>query len=101
MCTATMKKSLPLSRKAIVVHSPHSGQSARLSQALVALREAGMQIADLLPITALNGLPEQGTRWKAAGVDTVIAAGGDGLVGGVTPHIVGVDLPLGILPLGT
>jgi len=34
-------------------------------------------------------------------VDVAIAAGGDGLVGGVITHIAGSGLPLGILPLGT
>ena len=34
-------------------------------------------------------------------MDVAIAAGGDGLVGGVITHIAGSGLPLGILPLGT
>ncbi len=35
------------------------------------------------------------------GIDVAIAAGGDGLVGGVITHIDESGLPLGILPLGT
>src|SRR6266516_5242945 len=35
------------------------------------------------------------------GVDVAIAAGGDGLVGGVITHIAESGLPLGILQLGT
>jgi diacylglycerol kinase family enzyme len=39
--------------------------------------------------------------WKESGIDVAIAAGGDGLVGGVKTHIADSGLPLGILPLGT
>ncbi len=35
------------------------------------------------------------------GIDVAVAAGGDGLVGGVITHIAECGLPLGILPLGT
>jgi diacylglycerol kinase (ATP) len=36
-----------------------------------------------------------------AGIDLIVAAGGDGLVEGVITHIAESNLPLGILPLGT
>ncbi len=55
----------------------------------------------MLSIAQLDGLPEQGPQWKERGIDLVVAAGGDGLVGGVTTHISGCGLPLAILPLGT
>lgn len=96
-----MEKYLALSRRVMVIHSPHSGKSAHLSQALTLLQEAGVIIVDVLSIAELNGLPKQGNRWKASGIDAAVAAGGDGLIGGITAHLADSDLPLGILPLGT
>jgi diacylglycerol kinase family enzyme len=54
-----------------------------------------------MSIAKLDNLPAQGTAWKESGVDVAIAAGGDGLVGGVITHIAESGLSLGILPLGT
>ncbi len=86
---------------AIVVHSPHSGRSTLLSRALSYIQQAGVHIIQVMSIVELDGLPPQGTSWRARGIDIAIAAGGDGLVGGVTTHIAESGLPLGILPLGT
>lgn len=88
-------------RKALIVHSPHSGRASELGQALVDLQQEGIAIAKSLAIGDLDGLPAQGNHWAASGIDIVIAAGGDGLVGGVITHIAESDLQLGILPLGT
>ncbi|GCE09649.1 diacylglycerol/lipid kinase family protein [Dictyobacter aurantiacus] len=88
-------------QKAIMIHSPSSGRSSKLAETTDWLREAGMEIVDVLPINALDGLPPQGPLWQEQGIQLVIASGGDGLVGGVTSHIVSSNLPLGILPLGT
>lgn len=60
-----------------------------------------MHIAQVLPISELDTLPPQGTQWQEQGIDIAIAAGGDGLIGGVITHIAESTLPLGILPLGT
>ena len=87
--------------KAIVVHSPFSGRSAQLSQALDLLDQAGVQIIDVITIADLDHQPLQGTLWQERGATVAVAAGGDGLIGGVITHIAESDLPLGILPLGT
>src|SRR5256885_9670794 len=72
---------------AIVVHSPHSGRSALLSQALTHIQEAGVHISQVISIAELDGLPAQGASWRAQGIDIAIAAGGDGAGGGdATPH---------------
>ncbi len=89
------------SKKAIVIHSPYSGKSTQLDRALIQLQQAGIEIVDLISIPSLDGLPMQGAAWQRQGIDLVIAAGGDGLVGGVITHIAECTLPLGILPLGT
>src|SRR5579871_4920899 len=88
-------------RKAIVIHSPYSGKSEQLHTALAHLRESGVEIVDVIPIAALDHLPAQGTRWRQEGIELAVAAGGDGLIGGVITHIAESGLILGILPLGT
>lgn len=92
---------MSFSRRAIVIHSPHSGRSAELIHALSLLRQAQLDIVDVLAISTLDNLPAQGAHWRDNGIDLAIAAGGDGLVGGIITHIAESGLPLGILPLGT
>jgi len=88
-------------QRVIVVHSPHSGRSSKLSEALIYLEQAGLEIVNTISIAELDNLPAQGKTWKESGIDIAIAAGGDGLVGGVITHIDESGLPLGIMPLGT
>ena len=92
---------LPKTHKAIVIHSPHSGRAAQFTEALAYLRQTGIEIVNVLSIAELDNLPAQGERWVESGIDIAVAAGGDGLVGGVITHIAESGLPLGILPLGT
>jgi diacylglycerol kinase family enzyme len=92
---------LSTSTTAIIIHSPHSGRSAQLAEAITAIREHNIDIVDVVSIADLDGLTPQGGQWKEHNIDLVIAAGGDGLVGGVITHIAESGLPLGILPLGT
>jgi diacylglycerol kinase (ATP) len=88
-------------RRAIVIHSPHSGRSAQFSEALAYLQLAGVEVVQSIPVADLDNLPSQGASWKERGIDVAIAAGGDGLVGGVITHIAERGPALGILPLGT
>lgn len=88
-------------QRVIVIHSPHSGRSSKLPDAIKHLEQAGLEVVNSISIADLDNLPAQGTTWKASSVDVAIAAGGDGLVGGVVTHIAESGLPLGILPLGT
>ena len=87
--------------RALIVHSPHSGRSDKLSAVLSHLRQGGIDVVDVISIASLDGLPGQGQGWMEKGIDIAIAAGGDGVVGGVITHIAECGLPLGILPLGT
>ncbi len=87
--------------RAIVVHSPHSGRSAKLSEAMTHLEQTGLEIVNTISIADLDNLSSQGMTWKESGIDVVIEAGGDGLVGAVITHIDESGLPLGIMPLGT
>ena len=88
-------------QRVILIHSPHSGRSSKLPEALKHLEQARLEMVNSISIADLDDLPAQGTSWKESGVDVAIAAGGDGLVGGVITHIAESGLPLGILPLGT
>lgn len=88
-------------RKTIVIHSPHSGRADQLEAALHQLEQVGLPPCQIISINDLDTKPTQGPTWQRQGVDMVIAAGGDGLVGGVITHIAESELPLGILPLGT
>jgi diacylglycerol kinase (ATP) len=88
-------------RKTIVIHSPHSGRADQLEAALHQLERVGLSPCQIISINDLDKKPVQGPIWQRQGVDMVIAAGGDGLVGGVITHIAESELPLGILPLGT
>ncbi|HYB01454.1 MAG TPA: diacylglycerol kinase family protein [Ktedonobacteraceae bacterium] len=88
-------------QRVLVVHSPHSGRSSKLPDAIKHLEQAGLEVVNSISIADLDNLPAQGIVWKESGIDVAISAGGDGLVGGVTTHIAESGLPLGILPLGT
>src|SRR6266487_5778629 len=88
-------------QRVIVIHSPHSGRSSKLPDAIKHLEQAGLEVVKSISIADLDNLPAQGTSWKESGVDVATAAGGDGLVVGVITHIAESGLPLGILPLGT
>jgi diacylglycerol kinase (ATP) len=88
-------------QRAIVIQSPHAGRSMLLSQALTLLEQASVKVARVLSIATLDTLPPQGAVWQEQGMTLAIAAGGDGVVGGVITHLAASGLPLGILPLGT
>jgi diacylglycerol kinase (ATP) len=74
-------------QRVIVIHIPHSGRSSKLLDAIKHLEQAGLEVVKSISIADLDNLPAQGTSWKEGGVDVAIAAGGDGLVGGVITHI--------------
>jgi diacylglycerol kinase (ATP) len=96
-----LKGTMQTSQRVIVIHSPHSGRSSKLTEAITYLKQTGLEVVNTISIADLDDLPAQGTTWKESGIDVAIAAGGDGLVGGVITHIAESGLPLGILPLGT
>lgn len=91
----------PGARKAMIIHSPHAGRSALFSRALRALEHAGVEVIDVLPIAIVADAVMLGPQWRASGIDLLVAAGGDGVVGSVTRHALLGQFPLGILPLGT
>lgn len=88
-------------KRAMVIYSPTSGRAARLSEALTFLRDAQVDIVQVLPVYDPSLQTAQGQTWVEQGIDVVIGAGGDGVIGSVINHLVSSRLPLGIMPLGT
>lgn len=86
--------------EAVLVVSPHSGNSRGLARSRRELERYAIEIAEELDIHAIERLPEL-LRSSSGEARLVIAAGGDGTVGGVAGRLAGADNVLGVLPLGT
>lgn len=100
-CKSSDERACFVGRRAVVIHSPHAGRSALLSHALSVLERVGSELALVLPIPVVGDADGLARQWKANGINLLVAAGGDGVVGSVARHAVEGQLPLGILPLGT
>lgn len=92
-------------RKAILLYNPSSGkqQNRRLADveaALSILRSAGVEVSSAAT-RADGGATEQVSDAIAQGCDTVFACGGDGTIHDVLQGLVGTNITLGIIPLGT
>lgn len=85
-----------------LVYSPRAGSAAGVNPAALLLN-AGLAVADRLPVARMNSLDPSRlvARWRSLGVRALVAAGGDGSVGAVATLANVANLPLGILPLGT
>ena len=92
-------------RRVALIYNPASGQGSSrrrlaIEQAVAVLREAGVE-AETMETHAPGSagtLAEEATR---RGCDTIIACGGDGTVHEVLQSLVGTDIALGVIPLGT
>jgi diacylglycerol kinase (ATP) len=92
-------------RRVALIYNPASGQgsprrSLAIEQAAAVLHQAGIEaetLETLAPGSAAS-LAEEAVR---RGFDTIIACGGDGTVHEVLQSLVGTDLALGVIPLGT
>jgi len=92
-------------QKAALIYNPVSGQhSSRrkvaIESALGVLREAGVT-AEAFTTSGVGSATEQAKHAVETGFDTVIACGGDGTVHEVLQSLVGSDVALGVIPLGT
>ena len=92
-------------RKAVLLYNPLSGRrSARrlalVERALAVLRQAGVE-ATIEPTRGKSDATGQAHHAVAAGCDTVFACGGDGTVHDVLQGLVGSNVALGIIPMGT
>jgi diacylglycerol kinase (ATP) len=98
--TASIPRGSQAGPEAVLVFSPHAGNSRRLGRARRALNRHGVQVAEELAIQDVARLPDL-PRDTAGQPRLLIVAGGDGTVGSVAGYLAGADNTLGILPLGT
>jgi YegS/Rv2252/BmrU family lipid kinase len=92
-------------RKVALIYNPASGQSFHRSvsvvdEVLAILRQAGLE-AEAIATTAPGSAAAQVQEAVRRGCDTILACGGDGTVHEVMQTLVGGDIALGVIPLGT
>jgi diacylglycerol kinase (ATP) len=92
-------------RRVALIYNPASGQhssrrGAIVEKAIAALREAGVD-AEKLETQAPGSAGTLAREAIARGCDTIIACGGDGTVHEVLQALVGTEIALGVIPLGT
>jgi YegS/Rv2252/BmrU family lipid kinase len=92
-------------RKAIILYNPLSGRRlkrrvADVETALAVLQSAGIEISAAPTISAAGTL-DQVRQAIADGCDTIFACGGDGTIHDILQALVGTQVVLGIIPLGT
>jgi YegS/Rv2252/BmrU family lipid kinase len=88
-----------------LIYNPDSGQysarrGAAVEGALAVLRKAGVTVEVLVSTTPDNAAA-QAKEAVRMGCDTVLACGGDGTVHAVLQSLVGTQVALGVIPLGT
>jgi YegS/Rv2252/BmrU family lipid kinase len=88
-----------------LIYNPASGQhsgrrKAAVEEALTVLREAGIT-AEGFETNAPGSGTVQAREAVRRGFDTIIACGGDGTVHEILQCLVGTDVVLGVIPLGT
>ena len=92
-------------RKAFLLYNPLSGRRQRhrledVDAMLAVLRGAGVE-ASAAPTQAEAGAADQTRQAIEQGCDAVFACGGDGTIHDVLQGLVGSNVALGIIPLGT
>jgi YegS/Rv2252/BmrU family lipid kinase len=92
-------------RRVALIYNPQSGQyssrhAASLQAALKLLREAGIE-AEALETDGPGSAKTLATAAVRNGFDTLLACGGDGTVHEVLQCLVGTNVALGVMPLGT
>ena len=92
-------------RRVALIYNPASGQySARrakaVHEALGVLRAAGVE-AEAFETTSVGSGTTLAAEAVRKGCDAVVACGGDGTVHEILQSLVGTDVALGVIPLGT
>lgn len=87
-------------RRALLLVNPHARKAhAEFDETTAALESAGFEL--ITPELTDKESAARAIRKHADDCDLVIVAGGDGSLNAALQALVDVDLPLGILPLGT
>jgi len=92
-------------RRAALIYNPVSGQysarrQAAIEQTLAVLRQAGVA-AEAMETKAAGEATIHARQAMNDGCDAVLACGGDGTVHEILQSLVGSDVALGVIPLGT
>lgn len=92
-------------RQVALIYNPESGQhsprrKAVIEEALAVLRAAGVE-AEALATDSPGSAGVLAAEAIRQGCDTIFACGGDGTVHEVLQSVVGTDVALGVVPLGT
>lgn len=92
-------------RRVALVENPASGQTSPRRQAIVretiaALRQAGIE-TDRYTIDGPGSGSQLARQAMERGCDAILVAGGDGTVHEILQCLVGTDVALGVVPMGT
>jgi YegS/Rv2252/BmrU family lipid kinase len=92
-------------RRVALIYNPVSGQysarrKAAIEQTLAVLREAGVAV-EALETKKAGDATIHARQAISDGCDAVLACGGDGTVHEILQSLVGSDVALGVIPLGT
>ena len=92
-------------RRVALIYNPASGQHSKgrrasIANAIAVLHNAGVE-AEALETTAPGSAGPLAIEAARRGCDTIIACGGDGTVHEVLQSLVGTQVALGVVPLGT
>ena len=92
-------------QRVALLYNPVSGQyssrrDANVQDALAVLRDAGVAAQAFVTITP-ESAAAQAQQAVRQGCDTILACGGDGTVHAILQTLVGTEVALGVVPLGT
>ena len=92
-------------RRLALIYNPASGQysarrKAAVAKVLAVFREAGVE-AEAMETKEAGEATLHARQAISAGCDAVLACGGDGTVHEILQSLVGTDVALGVIPLGT
>jgi YegS/Rv2252/BmrU family lipid kinase len=92
-------------RRVALIYNPASGQHSRgrraaINRTLIILEAAGVQV-ETLETSAPGSAGKQAEEAVRHGCDTIFACGGDGTVHEILQSLVGTNVALGVVPLGT
>ncbi|MCP2336372.1 diacylglycerol/lipid kinase family protein [Actinomadura rupiterrae] len=90
------------SGRAVLIVNARSRRGRRLyGRARALLNAAGLEFAEIVPVTDPSGLRPLFRRVLADRPDLVVVGGGDGTIAEAVRHLTHQDAALGVLPLGT
>ena len=95
----------PAMRRVALIYNPASGQisarrAAAVEDAMAVLRDAGVE-AEAFVTREAGDATVHAKRAAGDGYDTILACGGDGTVHEIVQSLVGTEIALGVIPLGT